>query len=258
MKQPNLEREIVAALQPDGDITSEKLNALLERTEAAIAEADRAAVGAKERAYDPQQSPDLTAARQLLEDSIFAANRLLTLKPRLVQRLQQVAAAEEHARWLGEYEALKSKIAAAAERWSENYADCIADLANLIAENESFAADILRVNLAAPANEPRRLRSPELTARNEPMGTRSILDDLKLVDLDVHRRLAITAAARSFGIRADERRRSALDDRRLVENWRGGAAASRCRRTGVAAAERRRACEGFWPHASGRINSAAL
>ena len=72
----------------------------------------------------------------------------------------EVEAAEEHVKWLEQYEALKSKIAAAAERWLETYADCIADLANLIRENESFADEISRINLAAPSGEPRRLRLP--------------------------------------------------------------------------------------------------
>ncbi len=69
-----LEQEIVAALK--AEISSSDLSALIERTEAAIAEADQAAETARSEALDPALSPDPTMARAAMEDAVFIRDRV--------------------------------------------------------------------------------------------------------------------------------------------------------------------------------------
>src|ERR1035437_3040020 len=83
-----LEQEIVAALS-DADINSSDLSALIERTEAAIPEADQAAEAARSNALDPVLSPDARAAREAMAAAEFDRDRLYVFLARLQERLRQ-------------------------------------------------------------------------------------------------------------------------------------------------------------------------
>jgi hypothetical protein len=167
----NLEHEVVVALS-DADISSKELQQLLERTEQAILEADAKAAIARGQAYDPAACPDPAAARQMLEDAIFRANRLLTVKPRLQLRIERVVAAEEHRGWVADYERLKVKVEAAAEQFAAEYPEHVSGIVALVAENETLTQLISELHGRCPPGEPRRLKTP------------SILTELRLPDLD--------------------------------------------------------------------------
>ncbi len=94
-KQPmTLEQRIAVALQPDTGVTSADVAALIEETEAGIAEAE------KERAMDQTLSLDPTAARQAIADATFTAVRLRALLSKLQACYQQVRDEEERTAWL--------------------------------------------------------------------------------------------------------------------------------------------------------------
>jgi hypothetical protein len=157
-----LEQEIVAALE--ADVNSSDLSALIERTEVAISKADQAAETARTKALDPALSPDPKTARAAMEDAVFIRDRLHGLKPRLQQRLQQVEAAEAHARWLAVYERVSTMVEESARRFAK-YPELIDELISLFQDAEAVDKEVARVNGSAPPGEHRRLRQVELVAR---------------------------------------------------------------------------------------------
>ena len=184
----NLEHEIVMALQPGGEITSQQLSTLLERTQQAILDADAKAITAKEQAYDPGACPDPSAARQMLEDAVFRANRLLTLKPRLQLRLERVAAAESQREWAANYRRVTAKAATVAELW-EKYPEHVAAILEMIRESQAVQVEIDAVNRSAGVGEPRRVLPPEQITRgitdfSIAVSTPSVATNLKLPDFD--------------------------------------------------------------------------
>ncbi len=158
-----LEQEIVAALA-DADIKSSDLSALIERTEAAIAEADQAAETARSKALDPALSPDPKSAREAMVAAEFDRDRLRTLLPRLQERLQQVQAAEAHARWLADYERVKAMVEKSARDFAR-YPELVNELIDLFHDAEAVDKEVSRINGSAPDGEHRRLRQVELVAR---------------------------------------------------------------------------------------------
>jgi hypothetical protein len=79
-QEPSLEQKVLKALTEDGMASSE-LADLLQETDAGIAEAERQAVAAREAAYDPARSPDLSKAREEMEDTALLVGRLKTMRP---------------------------------------------------------------------------------------------------------------------------------------------------------------------------------
>jgi hypothetical protein len=126
------------------------LSELIAESDAAVAEADATAEREKIRALDPALSPDPRKARQAMEDATFAANRLRTLQPRLRQRLQHVAYAEAHARWLETYTAVKEKRDAAAEELKQLYPEVVGKLVELLTRIRSIDAEVRAVNERKP------------------------------------------------------------------------------------------------------------
>jgi predicted transcriptional regulator len=159
-----LEQEIVAALA-EAEINSSDLSALIERVEAAIAEADQAAETARSNALDPALSPNAKAAREAMVAAEFDRARLRTVLPRLQQRLQEVQAQEYAARWLADYEQVKIKRDALAQEYGATYPKIVAQFVDLFSRAEAADKEVSRVNGSAPAGEHRRLRQTELVAR---------------------------------------------------------------------------------------------
>ena len=106
MSDEPLEKRIAAALTEN--ITSADLSALITECEAAIAQADASVVAQRTRALDPVLSPDAKAAREAMQAAEFGRDRLRTVLPRLQQRIAEVQAEEEFARWLPEQQAAKA------------------------------------------------------------------------------------------------------------------------------------------------------
>lgn len=162
-KQSTLEQKIGAALA-DADIASADVAGLLSETEDGIIQADQSAATERERAHDPAQSPDPASAYQAMQTAAFAAERLRTLKPRLQQRLCEVEAAEANARWVREYERVKTMVENAACKFAE-YPDLAARLITIFRDAEAVDQEVGIINSSAPPGEHRRLRQTELVAR---------------------------------------------------------------------------------------------
>jgi hypothetical protein len=118
----------------------------------------------RELAFDPALSPDLSKARQAMEDSAFLVGRLQTLRPRLERKLAAVLAAERHARWLSDYQQVKAKRDQAVEAF-QHYPELVVQLLTILHTARSVDAECDRINGSAPSGEPRRLLGVELTAR---------------------------------------------------------------------------------------------
>jgi predicted transcriptional regulator len=181
-----LEQEIVAALA-DADINFTDLSALIERTEAAIAEADQAAETARGTALDPALSPDAKSAREAMVAAEFDRDRLHTLLPRLQERLLQVQAAEYAARWQADFEQVEGQRNELAQECAATYPRIVAQLVDLFERIEAADKEVSRINGSAPSGEHRRLRQVELVARDLKGFTRgepSITNELSLPDWD--------------------------------------------------------------------------
>ena len=164
---PTLEQQVAAALADD-NIAADKLEALIEQVEHGIRAAEAGRRPPARASHGPgAQSRSLRDARQRLEDSIFLVGRLKTLRPRLERQLAEVLDAEQHARWLADYEAVKVKRDEAVEAFNK-YPELVADLLDILHTARDVDAECARVNRHAPSGEQRRLLRVELTARELP------------------------------------------------------------------------------------------
>src|SRR5689334_19987812 len=116
----NIEQRITAALS-DETITSAAIAKLVAETEAAIAEASRAAYEARSKALDPALSPDPAAARKAMEAAQFAVERLRTLLPRLRARHANLVEAEQRASWQADFAQVEAQRDAIAAELAEVY-----------------------------------------------------------------------------------------------------------------------------------------
>jgi hypothetical protein len=119
---------------------------LLAETEEASVEADAAAVIAREQSLDPIAMPDPNQARAAVETANFVCARLRTLLPRLETKYDKVARAEAHAKWATEYERVKIKRDAAAEKLRTKYPEAVATLVELLLDIEVIDREVTRVN----------------------------------------------------------------------------------------------------------------
>jgi hypothetical protein len=142
-----LEQRIAAALA-DNEITSYRIADLLAETEQASIDADAAAVAARELALDPIASPDANKARAAIEDSNFMCARLRTVLPRLQKKYDKVARAERYAKWCSEYDRVKIKRDAAAEKLRQLYPQMTAKLVELLLEIEDVDREVRQVDNA--------------------------------------------------------------------------------------------------------------
>jgi hypothetical protein len=197
MSTSSLEKKIVAALV--GEASSADLSALVEETERAIVTAEHDAKAAAETAMDPAKSPDLKAARALLEDSQLAFGRLQTLKPRLELRLRDAQAAEFATRWNKSFEQIEPRHAAAVKRF-ERYPALVAELGSIFTEAAAVDAEASDINGAAPSGEHRRLVPVECAARGLQSFSRdepSVTKSTQLADWEHSKKLAYPPSAPS-------------------------------------------------------------
>jgi hypothetical protein len=182
-EQP-LEQKISAALN-DTNCQSKTLANLLTECEYAIAAADRAAAKAKEDAFDPALYPDAKAARELIDDTTFQANRLRTIQPRLERRLRDVCEREQAVAWIERYNKLKPVRDQLAEEFAEAYAAApqIADVLTRISE---LNGEIQRLHQDRPNNVTLYLHSAEAVARGglDFDGTASVSQRLSLPNFE--------------------------------------------------------------------------
>lgn len=162
--EQSFEQQLVNALSSD-DISSNDLYSLVEETQLAIVTATNDATVAEASALDPLLSPDASEARRAMEDAKFRAARLVSLLPRLRQRVTEIADREEIMAWHARFDPLALKVEAAATKLATVYAKVTAELVPLLAEAEKLDAEVKRVQAAKPYAAQGYLRSVELTAR---------------------------------------------------------------------------------------------
>jgi hypothetical protein len=187
-----LEQEIVAALA-DANISSNDLSSLIERTEAAIAQADAAAIAERTKALDPVLSPDAKAAREAMAAAEFNRDRLHTLLPRLQERLQQIQAAEYAARWEADFEQVEARRNELVQEYAATYPRLVAQLVDLFERIEAVDKEASRINGSAPSCEHRRLLGVELSARGLDGFTRDEPSIARAVQLPDFERSAVLA-----------------------------------------------------------------
>ena len=177
-----IEQKIASALSND-TIASADLANLIAETEAAITEADAAAEEARSNGLDPLLSPNADQARSAMDAATFARDRLRTVLPRLQARHREAIAAENYARWLPSYEAVKAKQSALADELERVYRPFQETIVPLLQQIEEADSEAHRVNRSKPLAEngrpygdDRHLCDTEQVVR----GGMSIVKDLKL------------------------------------------------------------------------------
>jgi hypothetical protein len=154
-----------------------------------------------------------------MEDAAF--DRLRTVLPRLQQRYQEVVAHEYLAKWEKDFETVKVEHDALAAEFREVYRQVAAKLVDLLTRMTACDRECHRVDVSAPAGEPRRLVGPELAARNlEGFSTAdpSILRELKLPDFEHSVRMAWPPPRTSMGA-AFAATMLNVSDRRFSGDW---------------------------------------
>jgi hypothetical protein len=186
-----LEEKIAAALSDD-KISSLDVGDLLAETEQASINADEAAIEARDLALDPIASPDANRARASIETANFTCARLRTVQPRLQTKFDKTARAERHEIWCSEYDRVKIKRDAAAEKLRELYPQMEKQLVALLLDVEITDREVQQINAAQMPfltdgypHDPHhmQLKSVEMTARGiENFGVYDleIMKDLKL------------------------------------------------------------------------------
>jgi hypothetical protein len=140
-----LEPRIAAALA-DNEIDSSALATLIAEIEAAVTAADQAATEAREQALDLIASPDPNKAHAAMEAAAFTCDRLRNVLPRLHAKFSKAQRNEAHAKWVIEYEKVKVKRDAAAEKLRTKYPEAVATLVELLLGIEVIDREVTRVN----------------------------------------------------------------------------------------------------------------
>jgi hypothetical protein len=162
----NLERRLSMLLAGDSDaLTATKLRSLMEQTEAAIVDAQEAARLAKEAALDPTIIPDVSDARQQMEDASLRAGRLQTLLTRLQRRHAEVADAERLKQWQRDFADLKQERDHLALEFDADYPVLVNDLVDLLTQMAILDGKLSQLHQARPAGVKWHLDNPELMAR---------------------------------------------------------------------------------------------
>jgi hypothetical protein len=130
------ERRISTALTEPRTATD--LADLLDQTDLAVVAATEHAKLENDRALDPLESPDPQAARQCAEDAAFMANRLRTMRPRLLARLQQVTAQEALAAYRAKQTELAPERDALQRELAETYQAAASKLVDLFTRIRAF------------------------------------------------------------------------------------------------------------------------
>ena len=173
-----LEKRVTTALASDR-VASADLAILLEEVDLAIAAMEIE----QNKSVDPLVSPDMANAWKVVEHAAFVRDRLLSLKPCLEQRLQEIQAEEELMYWHADHDAIKAKRDELAVELREVYPPFTAKIANLFSRLRAFDAELSRLHQARPAGSSEHLLRPELIARgieSFTINSRSLIDEVTL------------------------------------------------------------------------------
>jgi hypothetical protein len=162
--QHTLEQRITSAIS-NGSASSAALTELIAEVAAAAEAAEQAAAAERERALDLTIS-DIDTAHAALAAAELGRDRLQAVLPKLRQRLSEALASEAHARWFDAYLRTEKLRDQTAEKFARLCPELLAGLIGLMRETDAVDQECLRINSAAPGNEPRRLLAVELHARH--------------------------------------------------------------------------------------------
>jgi hypothetical protein len=180
-----LDQRIASALA-NANTTSAEVMELIAETEAALTMADKRAEEERERALDAIASPDASEAERSAWAAELNRDRLQSSLSRLQQRYDEVARAEDAARWEGHYQAAEVNRNALVKEFREVYPEVESQLCDLFERMKAADQESSRVNSEAPPGEHRRLRGVELTARgleNFSISRPSIMETVRLPKL---------------------------------------------------------------------------
>jgi hypothetical protein len=177
-----LEQEGVGLLN-NPDATASECYEMVSRFEGGAATCKQIAADFEANAIDPTRTPDIKAARATMDDARLQARRFENLLVQLRDAAEKHRGEEEVFRWHDECDHIAAGAAADAAQFAE-FSGLIARLVAIVEKNEAREQQINELNSRCPSGISRRLRTPELIARNLSLGTPSILAELKLVDFD--------------------------------------------------------------------------
>jgi hypothetical protein len=177
-----LEQKIAVTIG-NGNVGSADLMELISEVTAAAEAAEQAAAAERDKALDVTASPDIGAAHAALVAAELTRDRLKTVLPKLRTRLTEALAAEQHARWLADYQRVERQRDQAAEKFANQCRELLANLVGLFREADAVDQEVSRVNSGAPRGEHRRLVCVELTARGLREFTRSQPSIAKTIQL---------------------------------------------------------------------------
>ncbi len=222
MTKQTIEQKVVKVLTADDPPPLDQLLTLIGEVESAIIEADNAAELARERFYDPVQSPDYHQARDRMESTQDAAARLRSLLPRLTDKYRAAAAAEERAKWQVRYDKLERERDELAKELAQFYPEFesrLVDLFNRLAINSAACSEL---HGSRPANAKGFLKGAELTARKLDDFTRdqpSIVRELRLPSWTDSSRMAWPPRETPASVLLAESIASQGDPRRHSGEW---------------------------------------
>jgi hypothetical protein len=148
---PGLEHRIAACLQ-DGDIAADKLGELIAEARSAITAASIAAEAARARAYDPAIVD--RRARRDMEQADHLARRLRLALPQLQTKQQKLREVEEYREWLAEFDAVKHKHTAAANKLRDIYQQFESALVAALTTARQVDAEVGKVMRDKPRDNP--------------------------------------------------------------------------------------------------------
>jgi hypothetical protein len=128
---------------------------------------------------------DAREARQCAEDATFAANRLRTLRPRLLARYHEVSAAEQREQYLSRYTDLKHEGEALGTELAEVYPDAVRQIVEVFVRLRAFQDKCRALHLTDTGGGLPHIIDPEIKARRLDVFSRdqpSLLDAVRLYD----------------------------------------------------------------------------
>ena len=179
-----LEQELSSALTNE-TVSAVVLNALIVRTEAAIAEADADAKRQNELIFDPQLCADPKEARGAMDDALLLVGRLNTLLTRLHRRRATAENAERVAAWNKDFGSMTERRDTLAAELVEAFSE-LSRVSEVFSRITIFEAELSRFHQGRPSGVPGLLLGCELQARglqSFDRDTPSLLNQIKLFSL---------------------------------------------------------------------------
>ncbi len=162
----SLEQKIVAALTAEPPPALDRLLTLVAETEAVIIEADNSAEIARTEFFDPVLTPDIHEARDRMESTQHAAERLRTLLPRLQDKAREVEHEADRQEWEIDFGLLADERNALAKELRQLYPNAVAQLVSWFSRAADLDRRLSQLHQTRPPGCKGTLLGAELVARN--------------------------------------------------------------------------------------------